>query len=200
MDVGNHTETHHITAHGTTTLEVVYTNDEAIVERILAMYGKWLEKEKNRFVGLDHEYTPRSTCKRQEMAVVQIAMRQHVLVYHYSSSFKHCPALNNFFERKGITFTSVDTKNDKVMLALAKMHIPELYHVDIKHIFKSRVGMANLAEAIIDGSYKNRKTKFSSDKNDLWETKPLSRMHLEYAAKDGYVSYELYCRILALEL
>ena len=86
------------------------------------------------------------------------------------------------------------------MLARAKMHILEMYHVDIQDIFKSRVGMANLADAIIDGSYKNMKTKFSSDKHDLWETKPLSLMHLEYAAKDGYVSYELYRRILALEL
>jgi CO dehydrogenase/acetyl-CoA synthase beta subunit len=51
MDVVNHTETHHITAHGTTTLEVVYTNEEATVERILAMYEKWLEKEKNRCNG-----------------------------------------------------------------------------------------------------------------------------------------------------
>ena len=63
MDVENHTETHHITAHGTTTLEVVYTNEEAIVERILAMYEKWLEKEKNRFVGLDLKYTQRRTYK-----------------------------------------------------------------------------------------------------------------------------------------
>ncbi|XP_051221471.1 uncharacterized protein [Lolium perenne] len=164
------------------------------------MYEKWLEKEKNMFFGLDLEYTPRRTCKRQEMAVVQITMRHHILVYHYNSSFKHCPALNNFFEHKGITFASVDTRNDKVMLSRTKMHILELYHVDIQDILKSWVGMADLAEAIIDGSYENMKTKFSSDTHDLWETKLPSPMHLEYATKDGYVSYELYRRILALEL
>jgi hypothetical protein len=60
-----------------------------------------------------------------------------------------------------------------------------MYHVDIQDIFKSRVGMADLAEAIIDGSYKNMKMKFSSDKHDLWEIKPLSKMHLEYAATNG---------------
>ncbi|XP_071683488.1 uncharacterized protein [Lolium perenne] len=184
MDVRNHTETHHITAHGTTTMEVVYTNEEETVERILAMYEKWLEKEKSRFVELDIEYTQHSTYKRQDMAVVEIAMRQYVLVYHYSSSSKHCPALNKLFERKGIIFTGVDTRNDKVMLSRPKIYIPELYNIDIQDIFKSRVGMADLKEAIIDGSYKNMKTKFSSDKDDLWETKPLSPMHLEYAAKD----------------
>jgi hypothetical protein len=89
MDDENHTETHHITAHGTTTLEVIYTNEEATVERILAMYEKWLKKEKNGFFGLDLEYTPCRTCKRQEMSIVQIAMRHHVLVYHYNSSLKH---------------------------------------------------------------------------------------------------------------
>jgi hypothetical protein len=60
-----------------------------------------------------------------------------------------------------------------------------MYHVDIQDIFKSRVGMADLAEAIIDGSYKDMKIKLSSDKHDLWETKSLSPMHLEYAQKTG---------------
>ena len=40
------TETHRITAHGTTVLEVVYTNMPETVERIIAMYEQWLKKEK----------------------------------------------------------------------------------------------------------------------------------------------------------
>jgi hypothetical protein len=82
------TETHLITPHGTTTLKVVYTNEESTVEKTLAMYEKWLagETAEKRFVGLDLEYTRRCPGKKpwpQEMAVVQIAMRNHVLVFHY---------------------------------------------------------------------------------------------------------------------
>ena len=47
------TETHRITAHVTTVLEVVYTNVPETVDRIIAMYGQWLKKDKYKFVGLD---------------------------------------------------------------------------------------------------------------------------------------------------
>ena len=59
--------------------------------------------------------------------------------------------------------------------------------------------MADLAAAIIDPSYKNMKKSFPKEKHQFWEWKPLSPIHLEYAAKDGYVSYELYSRILIIK-
>ena len=58
MDDGKRTiETHLVPAHGTTTLTVVYTNDEATVETTLARFEQLLEKEKHKFVGLELEYT-----------------------------------------------------------------------------------------------------------------------------------------------
>ena len=52
------TENHSIMAHGTTTLDVVYTNEKATVVRTLAMYKQCLaQMPKYRFVGLDLEYT-----------------------------------------------------------------------------------------------------------------------------------------------
>jgi len=62
-----------------------------------------------------------------------------------------------------------------------------------------RDSMADLAEPIIDPSYNTMKTSFPKEKHDYWEWKPLSPLHLEYAAKDGYVSYELYRRILIIK-
>ena len=79
-------ETHRITAHGTTVLEVVYTNIPETVERIIAMYEQWLKKEKYKFVGLDIEYTRWVSYKSQGVAVVQLAMGDHVLVYHFCRS------------------------------------------------------------------------------------------------------------------
>ena len=51
----------HITTHGTTVLEVVYTNDPRTVERIIKKYEEWLKEEKNKFIGLDLEYTHKSS-------------------------------------------------------------------------------------------------------------------------------------------
>ena len=62
MDDGKLTTlTEHITTHGTTVLEVVYTNDPRTVERIINKYEEWLKEEKNKFVGLDLEYTRKSS-------------------------------------------------------------------------------------------------------------------------------------------
>ena len=97
------TETTTVHTHGTV-LEVVYTNEEHIVERILNKYEEWLAEEKHRFIGLDIEYTR----NRRHISVLQLAMRQHVLVFHRCKSKKNCPELGKFFERKNITFASVD--------------------------------------------------------------------------------------------
>jgi hypothetical protein len=59
--------------------------------------------------------------------------------------------------------------------------------------------MSDLAESIIDPSYKTMKTSFPKEKHDYWEWNPLSPLHLEYASKDGYVSYKLYRRILIIK-
>ena len=68
-----------IVPHGTTTLDVVYTNDPVEVNKILLKYEGWLDEEKHRFVGLDLEYT----LNQKRCAVLQLSMRNHVLVYHY---------------------------------------------------------------------------------------------------------------------
>ena len=50
------------------------------VEQIIAMYEELLKKDKYKFVGLDIEYTRRVTYKRQGVIVVQLAMRDHILM------------------------------------------------------------------------------------------------------------------------
>ncbi|XP_073358284.1 uncharacterized protein [Aegilops tauschii subsp. strangulata] len=154
MDDGKLTTlTEHITTHGTTVLEVVYTNDPRTVERIIKKYEEWLKEEKNKFVGLDLES-------------------------------ERSQALVDFLQRKAVTFTSADTRNDKTMLARACIKIPDEHHVDIQRLFCIKGGgerdsMADLAAAIIDPSYKNMKKSFPKEKHLFWEWKPLSPIHLE---------------------
>jgi hypothetical protein len=62
-----------IDAHGTVKLTVVYTNEILKVDEILAMYERWLDEEKVRFLGMDLEYTPSG--RSQRLAAMQIAMK-----------------------------------------------------------------------------------------------------------------------------
>ena len=196
------TESYRITSHGTTMLEVVYNNMPETVEQIIAMYEKWLKK-KYKFVGLDIEYTRWVSYKPQRVAVVQLAMRDHVLVYHFYRS-ERCQALDHFLQRKGITFASVDTRGDKTVLGNDWILIPDEHHVNIQREFRIKGGgkrdsMSDLAKAIIDPSYNTMKTSFPKEKHDYWEWKPLSLSHLVYAAKDGFVCYGFYRRILIIK-
>ena len=79
MDNGKQTmETVHVHAHSVTWIEAVYTNEAATVDLILEKYERWLADEEIKFVGLDIEYN--ST--QRKVAVMQLAMREHVLVFH----------------------------------------------------------------------------------------------------------------------
>ena len=69
--------------HGETTIEVVYTNDTSVVETTLDMYEHWHLQDKHKFVGLDLEYTS----DWSEVAVFQLCMRKHVLVFQYCRLF-----------------------------------------------------------------------------------------------------------------
>ena len=71
-----------------TWLNVVYTNDDRTLKRVLDMYEGWLVASKHRFMGLDLEYTPdpNPRTKRHAVALVQIAMHKHVLLFHWCRS------------------------------------------------------------------------------------------------------------------
>lgn len=60
---------------------------------------------------------------------------------------------------------------------------------------KRRQGIKDIAGALIDPCYYNMKDGFGHKEHGMWSDAPLPRAHMEYAAKDAYVSYELYRRL-----
>ena len=185
-----------------TMLQVVYTNDERTLEDILAMYEECLATAKHRFVGLDLEYTPLIPhTKRHAVALVQIAMYKHVLLFHWckSSQTQHGrDLLQNFFSNKGIEFASVDTTGDTKVLVQSGFTPPQK-HIDIHSLVGSKIGMSTLAGEMIDTSYHEMKDNFPPLLHQRWDRMPLCKKSLEYAAVDGYVSYELYDRIQTMK-
>jgi hypothetical protein len=81
----NWTSTRAVHIHDEEDLEVVYTNDPWEVRRVLDMYTEWLMEDEHKFVGLDFEYTNHRAEDEKKIAVVQLCMRRHVLVFHYAA-------------------------------------------------------------------------------------------------------------------
>ncbi|XP_071683710.1 3'-5' exonuclease-like [Lolium perenne] len=196
------------TVHGGKEIDVVYTNEEETMSKYLKMYAQWYaEEEENKFVGLDLEYTREDPNHEEDnyLAVAQLCMRNHVLVCHFSWTNGECPALRSFLQDQGIVFCSVDKTADFIKLYYEKIIIPRENWIDIQEIVNvkglnergklMRDGMASLATSIIDESYSQMKSKFPPERHNYWEEQPLSNLNLEYAAKDAYVSYQLYVKI-----
>ena len=77
-------ETYDVTIHGNQKIEAVYTNNPAELERVLDMYMAWFAAGDPKIMGLDMEYTSARALKDKRMAIIQLAMRRHVLVYQYA--------------------------------------------------------------------------------------------------------------------
>ncbi|XP_051212060.1 uncharacterized protein [Lolium perenne] len=180
VEVTSHnTEIRKIVAH-TAEIEVVYTDDNHKAAEIVDMYEQWLSKDEYKFMGLDFEYCDPEYEGDYRIAVIQLAMKNHVLVYQWSS---------------------VDIRNDKIAMKQSwNIDIASQYHIDLQDLFKlepDRTGMADMANSLIDKSYKGMKKEFPSVQHKFWEKNPLDEINLEYADRDGFVAYDLY-RIIRL--
>uniref|UniRef100_A0A8I6XJ04 3'-5' exonuclease domain-containing protein n=1 Tax=Hordeum vulgare subsp. vulgare TaxID=112509 RepID=A0A8I6XJ04_HORVV len=191
------TSFHKVLAHGTTMLDVVYTNLSREVPFFLQqLKEKWFDNavDHEKFLGLDLEYT----ADQRGVAEIQLCFARHVLIFQWARSDKDCPELMDFL-RSGITFASVDIRNDKLKMRHSfGIEIPAGCLVDLQTVFRlrhDRTSMAHMAVALIDEGYGDMKTSFPKFQHKLWEKGPLDPINIEYAAKDAYVSYELYRKI-----
>ena len=55
--------------------------------------------------------------------------------------------------------------------------------------------LGDVSGVLINDYYNNFKKKITNDEHQRWATLPLSRRHIEYAAKDAYAAYEKWNRI-----
>uniref|UniRef100_A0A8I6WKS2 3'-5' exonuclease domain-containing protein n=1 Tax=Hordeum vulgare subsp. vulgare TaxID=112509 RepID=A0A8I6WKS2_HORVV len=186
-----------VLAHGTTMLDVVYTNESREMPFFLEqLKEKWLDAamDHEKFLGLDLEYT----ANQRGVAIIQLCFAHHVLIFQWARSDKHRPELMDFL-RSGITFATVDIRNDILKMRHSfGIEIPTGCLIDLQTVFRLRyvrTSMAHMAVALIDEEYGDMKTIFPKYQHKLWEKGPLDRINIEYAAKDAYVSYELYRKI-----
>ena len=77
------TSFHKVLAHGTTMLDVVYTNESREVPFFLEqLKERWLDAamDHEKFLGLDLEYT----ADQRGVAVIQLCFARHVLIFQWA--------------------------------------------------------------------------------------------------------------------
>ena len=130
-------------------------------------------------------------------------MRNHVLVYHYCRATRPSEHFARFFNNPHYMFATVDITNDVKALENSGIACQNL--VDIQGQYKimgskehEKDSPVHLAEAIIDPYYRDMKDSCNKDKrawHSAWMEK-LDKAHVVYAAKEPYMSYDMYRRIV----
>jgi hypothetical protein len=75
-----------------------------------------LAEEKYKVVRFDLEYTRAHAGSRPKVAVAQMCVRNHILVYHYCLATRPCKRFTRFVDSPHYMFTTVDITNDVKVL------------------------------------------------------------------------------------
>ena len=93
-------------------LLVVYTNDTVWVEHSIHIMELLLAEEKYKVVRFNLEHTRARAGSRPKVAVTQMCVRHHVLVYHYCLATRPCERFARFVNIPHYMFSTVDITND----------------------------------------------------------------------------------------
>ena len=130
-----------------------------------------------------------------------MCVRHHVLVYHYCLATRPCERFARFVNNPHYMFATVDITNDAK--ALKNLGITCQNLVDIQDQYKisgskehEKDSLVHLTEAIIDPYYRDMKDSCNKDKHawhSAWMEK-LDKAHVVYAAKESYMTHDMYMR------
>ena len=93
-------------------LSVVYTNNLVWVEHSIRIMELLLADEKYKVVGFNIEHTHACAGSRPKVAVAQMCVGHHVLIYHYCLSTRPCEHFARFVNNPHYMFATVDITND----------------------------------------------------------------------------------------
>ncbi|KAE8799924.1 hypothetical protein D1007_24620 [Hordeum vulgare] len=128
-----------------------------------------LAKEKYKVVGFHLEYTRARSRSRPKVAVTQMCVGNHILVYNYYLARRPCERFARFVNSPHYMFAVVDITNNVKVLKNSGIACQNL--VDIQGQYKiwdnkkhEKDSLFHLAEAIIDPYYKDMKDSCNKDK------------------------------------
>ena len=153
MEFGEHkVETHA----RETDLSVVYTIDPAVVDDYINSIEQLLPGDKYKVVGIDLQYTAGHPGIDQKVAVAQLCVRQHVLIYHYCMATEPCDRFNRFVNSTDYKFAMVETTDDVKALSVTGLACKNLVKIrDHYRVWGSmkKYSLVELASAIINPYY-----------------------------------------------
>ena len=178
-------------------------NDLVSVESSIQTMEQFLAEDKYRVVGFDLEYTIGRAGHDQKVVVAQLCVRHDVLVYHFHLATRPCERFSRFINSSDYNFATMDTTNDLKAFKVSGLKCQNLVNIqDHYKVWGSNNNKQNsqvdLASAIIDPYYMKMKHESKKDKNvrhSVWHHR-LDEQHVKYAAKDAYISCEMYRRIV----
>ena len=93
-------------------LSVVYTNDPVWVEHSIHIMELFLAEEKYKVVEFTLKYTRARVGSLPKVAVAQMCVRHHVLVYHYCLATRPCEHFTKCANSPHYMLTTMDCTND----------------------------------------------------------------------------------------
>jgi len=201
------TEKYDVPAHGHTIISAVYTNDTASVDVWIEKVEGILAAGKLKLLGVDVEYTQkgytRSRGNIQKAAVINLSVGQECLVYHISCAADGISAkFDAFLRNLQYRFAGFDISTDKTMLYRSATPLFIMNHVDIHAIWRNpdkpsgrKESLMDVAALFVDKSYKDFNGGLTKKDHLGWGSAPLSKKHKHYAAKNAFVSFELFRKL-----
>lgn len=188
-----------VEAHGNTKLHVIHTNDKKQMAITLAQYERHLSLQRHKIVGIDLEYDndPEAT---QKPALCQLSIgKNHPVLLFQMSDTERCTVFDNFLADPRYTFAGFSIDGDKTRLERVKLEVANFVDIQkewrVPEATKELDSLGDVSGMLIDDYYNNMKKKITDDEHQRWAILPLSRRHIEYAAKDAYAAYEIWNRI-----
>ena len=88
-----------------------------------------LAEDKYQVVGFNLEFTIGRAGHDQKVAVAQLCVRHHVLIYHYCMATEPCDRFNRFANSTDYKFTTLDTTNDLKALNVSGLKCKNLVNI-----------------------------------------------------------------------
>ena len=141
-------------------LSAVYTIDPAVVDDYINSVEQLLAGDKYKVVDIDLQYTASCPGIDQKVAIAQLCVCHHVLIYHYRMTTEPCDRFNRFVNSTDYKFATVETMGDVNALSVTGLACKNLVEIhDHYRVWGStkKDSLVELASAIIDPYYEKMK-------------------------------------------
>ncbi|XP_073363061.1 uncharacterized protein [Aegilops tauschii subsp. strangulata] len=118
-----------------------------------------LARDKYKVVGIDLQYTGGHPGRDQKVAVAQLCVHHHVLIYHYCMAIEPCDRFPRFVNSTNYKFAMMETTDDVKALKVTGLSCKNLVEICGRYkVWGSmKVSLVELTSAIIDPYYEKMK-------------------------------------------